>query len=40
MYFQGISFPGWRDRKDMEEIEREIEENKDESETDGVHKTM
>ena len=34
MYFQGISFPRLnRDRKDMEEIETEIEGNKDESET-------
>ena len=41
MYFQGISFPRLnRDRKDMEEIETEIEGNKDESGTVGIHKML
>ena len=41
MYFQGISFPRLnRDRKDMEEIETEIEGNKDESEAVRIYRVI
>ena len=38
--FRGFLSPASRDRKDMEEIETEIEGNKDESGTAKIHKML